>query len=61
MSKLDVRFEEIDKLDKMLAEVSTKRLHAIVAELKIDTSILEPSQALIFVESWARTLAQALR
>jgi len=60
LSKVDVRFQEIDKLDQMLFKVSTDRLKAVAKELKIE-DVIDPNNALVFVESWARTLAQALR
>lgn len=59
MSKLDVKFEEIDKLDQMLFDVSINRLEAIKKQFGID--MVPINEALIFVESWSRTLAQTLK
>ena len=59
MSRIDVKFEEIDKLDQMLFDVSVKRLEAIKQQFKID--MVPIGEALIFVESWSRTLAQTLK
>lgn len=62
MSKIETRFQEVDVLDEMLYGVAIRRLDAICKELNIeDITKLEPSQALIFLESWARTLAQTLK
>lgn len=62
MSKIESKFQEVDVLDEMLYGVAIRRLDAICKELNIeDITKLDPSQALIFLESWARTLAQTLK
>jgi len=62
MSRIEQKFQEIDYLDDMLAKVAIKRFDAVCKELKIeDITKLDPKDSLVFVESWARTLAQTLK
>lgn len=62
MSKVESRFQEVDVLDEMLYGVAIRRLDVICKELNIeDITKLGPELALIFLESWARTLAQSLK
>ena len=62
MSRIEGKFQEIDYLDEMLYTVAIKRLDTICKELNIeDITKLDHNQALVFLESWARTLAQTLK
>ena len=56
------KFKDIDKLDEMLYQTTKTRLQKVMTDFGVPELKPEHFQnGLVFIESWSRTLAQALR
>ncbi|MCK5600903.1 hypothetical protein KAR91_03480 [Candidatus Pacearchaeota archaeon] len=62
LTRIQKKFYDVDELSELLYNSSKVQLQKIMSEFNIPTLDKEQfKEALIFIESWSRTLAQTLR